>query len=164
MATRPSVEVGFGDAGLAPGANDPLASDETPFWREDGLLLYFGSTRGPGMNRAIYRATWNGTNFGAPVPVAELDTSFNETSPVVTPDDLTIYYATDAPSQTQYDVWTATRASTRDPFGSARPVAEVNSAASDGPTFVTRDGCALYISSDRRFGVSVMYVATRSPP
>jgi hypothetical protein len=154
----------FGDAGILGAVNDLAASDEYPFLREDGHVLYFGSTRVLSEGLDIYRSTWNGTTFEPPVRVDELDTSFDETAPVVTPDDLSIFYARAATSGGQYDIWMATRASVRDPFGAPRSLQSINTASGDKPTFVTRDGCTLYLESDRGGGYGMMYVAVKSPP
>ncbi len=52
------------------------------------------------------------------------------------------------------------RASVADPFGAPVLVANINSAVDDGPSFISLDGCRLYISSVRN-GNNDTFVATR---
>jgi WD40-like Beta Propeller Repeat len=161
-ATRRITSANFVGANLTPNVNHPSVSDAFPFLREDGKVLYYGS--GPG---DIYRAEGTGgspdPSFGTPTVVGEINTNFSEVGPVVTPDDLTIYYAsdrTDGGARGDYDIWMATRASTSDMFSAPSNVIEINSPEFDLPTFATRDGCTLYFSSTRA-GHLLPYVATR---
>jgi hypothetical protein len=124
--------------------------DATPFFREDGAVLYFASYGVATNSTDIYRAA-----LGFPPP-----------APVVTPDDLTIYFGSDrgdGNARGSYDIWVATRPSTGGSFSVQRNVAELNSALLDLPTFVTRDGCTLYFSSTRS-GTNLQYVATKAHP
>jgi hypothetical protein len=140
-------------------------AESTPFIRQDGKVLYFVfvSTVFPAMETDIYRATWNGSGIDAPVPVAALNTGYSEVAPVVTPDDLTIYFAsdrTDGTWQGNYDVWTASRMDTAHPFSVPTTVTKVNTPYFDVPTFITSDGCDLYLSSTRNQRLSA-WVATK---
>ena len=146
-AHRASVGDSFGDAELLSSV-DSLGiagvSDFSAFLREDGQVLYFASNRAsPGSaDNDIY---WCPA-FGSPLPVNELNSSVDDEAPVVTPDDLTIYFAsTRPPSDGGPRVWTATRTSTSEPFSTPAIVQELNEPGTTLlPTFVTRDGCTLY--------------------
>jgi|HubBroStandDraft_5_1064220.scaffolds.fasta_scaffold51633_2 Tol biopolymer transport system component len=150
---------------LAPPVNAMSAIyDTTPFLRQDGQVLYFASNRVPERGIDIYRVGWAGSSadaaFDAPAPVDELNASSNELAPVVTPDDRTIYFASDrANGNGDFDIWTATRDSGAG-FLAPTSVAELNSDSVDIPTFITGDGCTLYFSSARN-GALLPYVATR---
>jgi Tol biopolymer transport system component len=167
-ATRAVDSVPFADHGLASTVNDlGHLLDTNPFLREDGRVLYFASNRVTEDSTDIYRAPWSDSSGDAggdpPAPVTELNTSFSEVAPVVTPDDLTIYFGsdrTDGNAQGDYDVWMATRTSVSEPFSAPVDVTELDSPSYDVPTFVTRDGCTLYFSSTRD-GALMAYVATR---
>jgi hypothetical protein len=166
-AYRPDTMSPFTFVGAASDVAEGGASyDLTPFFREDGQVLYFASTQGSSSSTDIFRADWTGHGHGPAQPVAEIDTpTFNELAPVVTSDDLVIYFASDrhdGGSLGQQDIWMATRSSTADPFSAPVDVAEVNSADYDVPTFVTRDRCALYFASTRS-GTLLPYVARRQP-
>jgi WD40 repeat protein len=139
--------------------NDLSATyDESPFLREDGLALYFASSRVAANNMDVYRSERQATidsgspAFGSPVPVLHINTTFSELAPVVTPDDLVIYFASDRTgtnAQGQHHIWMASRNSTNDPFSQPINVSELNSSATELPTFVTRDRCVLYFASTR---------------
>jgi WD40 repeat protein len=146
-ATRADTSMDFVYAGELPNVNDPAASDQAPFLREDGQVLYFTSNRGAAHASGIYRATWNGSSFDTPVPVAELNADVISFG-VVTPDDRTIYYGSSGPGgdlQSLHHLWMATRESTSAPFSAPTYVADLNSLDKEqDPSFVSRDGCTLY--------------------
>jgi ribosomal protein L24E len=132
--------------------------DESPFLSEDGQVLYFASSRVAANSVDVYRSQRQATIdsglpvFGKPVAVDRINTTFSEIAPVVTPDDLVIYFAsdrTDANANGQYHIWMASRNSKDDPFPPPTNVSELNSSATELPTFVTRDRCVLYFASTR---------------
>jgi Tol biopolymer transport system component len=167
-ARRAGTNMPFTSVGLVPNVNDQTAAyDVNPFLREDGQVLYFASFRGSANNTDIYRTVWNDSGVDAgldpPAPVSELNGDSSEIAPVVTPDELTIYYASDRKdgnARGNYDIWMATRQRTVDSFSNLMNVGELNSSDLDEPSFVTADGCTLYFSSARSGALSV-YVATR---
>jgi hypothetical protein len=164
VASRTAPSSDFG----APAAL-PLSTlgtqDHQPFLREDGAVVYWSSARSGLWD--IYRASASGGVFGAPTPVDELNSAASqEWCPIVTPDDLTVYFATDraAPgTRGDFDLWVATRASTSEPFSNLEPVSEVNSSGPDLPCFVSADRCTLYVTSNRPGGAGGfdLYVAKR---
>lgn len=134
--------------------------DAQPYLQEGGNELLFESKRsGVG---DLYRSIRTGTTFSAPTLIAELSTmTADEGDPVLSADGLTLYFRSDRPaSLTGYNIWVATRASTASVFGPATLVPNVSSAGDDGPSFLSTDGCRLYLSSDRG-GDNDIYVATR---
>jgi Tol biopolymer transport system component len=163
VATRASPLTTFGPLALAAGTNSP-ADDQTPRWSADGKTLYFDSTRGG--SRALYRVSVDGSSFGAPQAIAELNTSAFEAAPLLTADELTIYFTSQrsptAPGD-EGDIYVATRGSREAPFSNVAPVENVNSPEIDAPGYLTEDGCTLYLSSARE-GEFHIYVATRPPP
>jgi len=158
-------------AGPRPLANFAVG-DTNPFLREDGLVLYITyvpTSAGDGGNFDIYRSFWNGSDFGPPIEATDLNTSFKDYAAVVTPDDLTVYFGSDRPdpqSKGNGDIWVATRTSPVQPFSTPAIVPEVSSALPEAPTYVTRDGCALYYSiftddAEHPDGVYAEYVAEK---
>jgi Tol biopolymer transport system component len=176
-ATRSSI-IPFTGVGPLVGANERLATyDYYPFLLDDGQVLYFASSRFQPDGLDIYGTVWNaGTaSFDTPSPVGGINTTFSEIAPVVTPDDLTIYFGsdrTDMNAPGSFNIWMATRTTTNDVFAIPTIVPELNSPGLDLPTFVTRDGCTLYLSSTRDPSAPIdggvkslaMYVATKQPP
>jgi hypothetical protein len=136
------------------------STEAQPFMPLGRNELYFQSTRT--MAGDIYISTWSGgTTFSTPTLVAGLATPSVEGDPVVTGDGLTIYYRSDAPAAiARFNIYVATRASTTDPFGAPQLVPNVNTPADDGPSWISPNGCRLYISSDLG-GTNDIYVSTR---
>ena len=94
VATRTNTGEPFAEPVSAPGLNSDTASDYTPY-AVGGNSLYFASTRETGETTSdIWRATWNGTAFDAPAKVAGADlvTASEESNPVLTPDELTLFF------------------------------------------------------------------------
>ncbi len=128
--------------------------------------LYFSSTRagGPG-GSDLYVSAFDGTSFGAPVLVAELSTTQNDNRPNLRRDGLEIFFDSNRPGGLGgIDLWTATRASTSDPWSA--PVnlgSSVNSAANDLRASLSWGGTTLYFGSTRAGGDGSqdLYVTTR---
>jgi hypothetical protein len=168
-AARASIVNSFGNQ--APVANiHGSGNDYTSYVLPDGNVLYFSSNRPGGQGAGdIYRSGGFGPGgFGAPVDVSEINSSADEWSVAVTPDDLTIYFGstrTDGSAQGGYDVWTATRPSPTAPFASPTILATVSSPQDDIPTWISPDNCRLYLSSKRAGGMGGfdVYVAVRGP-
>jgi Tol biopolymer transport system component len=164
-ATRANAAAPFEYGGLLPTVNATLGDDQTPFLREDGRVLYFVSSRVAGQGDDIYRSLREGSSYGMPSLVDELNSPFDEIGPTVTPDDLTIYFGSNRPGPTalgNYDVFVATRASASEPFSAPRRVIELDTADGQIPSFVTRDRCALYFYGSRNRQPMTVYVATKA--
>lgn len=150
------------------GANDVL-NDETPFVSFDKQTLYFASDReldaaGPQEGR-IYRATANGIGFDSVQLVTELVSNYGEFSPVLTPDELTIFFNSSRPPDAggafPTPVYEARRASKSDPFGSIRRLSELDLPTlptAVAPSYVTPDGCVLYVTVLTPSGFRLGYV------
>jgi hypothetical protein len=151
VATRANLLAEFSE--LAPvGVVNSDVSDSAPSISPDGTTLWFESQR-TGLGD-IYRTQRSGDGpFEEPTPVGELNTPSAEAAPVPSADGLTIWFASNrAGGVGDLDVWTATRSSTDDGFGEATNVPEVSSDAVDWPTWVSLDGCRLYLASRRPDG------------
>ncbi len=151
-----------------------FSSGWDPFLREDGEVLYFAAQSDGGADSDLYRATRSGPSFDEAVAVAELNSGVDDADPVVTPDDLTIYFASkrpstgtapDASTSGHFSIWTATRASPSDAFSTPRPVNELDSPGDNDPSFVTADGCTLYFTNSPPLNAAdVLYVARKASP
>jgi Tol biopolymer transport system component len=172
VTTRATPDASFLLASPLP-VQDVTMVVETPFLLPSGTILYFASTPAgvesmPAGPLAIYSAALRDGGFDAqaPIPfVATASPAFNGWYPAVSPDIRTLYFATNRSTDADaedYDVWVATRQSSADPFSMPTAVPEVNSRMADVPTFVTADGCTLYLSSNRS-GAYAMYVANKEP-
>lgn len=127
--------------------------------------LYYGGDV-PGKQSELFRAPRAGASVSTGVPVVELGGVANEVGPVVTHDELVIYFATDRAAPVGlFDVWTARRPSVTEPFGPPVRVEELASPGRDVPRWLSPDACALYFVSDRAGGAGGydLYVARRGP-
>jgi Tol biopolymer transport system component len=158
MATRSSLIVEFDPPTLVAGINSD-SGEEFPFISADGRTLYFSSTRSGSGD--LYRSTLgNNGQFGTPIPLSELNTSGVETNPVLTADELTIFFARDE------DIWIAHRSTIVDGFGKPTRVTDLDSPMVERPMSISDDNCVLYFVSGGQSGSTGgidVFMATRLP-
>lgn len=133
-ATRAGPTLPFGTPAIVPELCTG-STDSSPSLTADGLRIYFWSDRPGGTGSFdIYTATrpnWT-SPFGAPVPVAELNTTRVDTEPQISPDALTIFFSSDrAGGLGGRDTWVATRLDPNSPFTNLVNVTALNSTAAD---------------------------------
>jgi Tol biopolymer transport system component/tetratricopeptide (TPR) repeat protein len=133
--------------------------DGSPFLTADGLELYFWSGRGGGYGaqdlyvtrRATRTSPWGvPTNLGQPV-----NTSQQESGPVVSPDGLELYFISTRPGgYGGFDMYVSTRATPDDPWGDPVNLGPaVNSPGNDGGAGpLSPDGLLMFVGSDRPGG------------
>lgn len=143
-----------------------------PFVRGDGKQIYHVSTNG-GAATKVYLATFAAGVGYVQTEVSEVNlTKANNTpasqfAPVISPNGLTLFFATTyhvaSASLNDTDIWVATRANVADKFSNPRAVANVNTPQDEEPSWITADGCRLYLQSTRPGGAGAqdIYVATR---
>lgn len=161
VATRGAVTNDFvAQSPLASPINS-TADDSQPYISSNGLTLYFSSTRDGGTSN-LFRATRT-TNTPFALDTTAFATVINDghdsEDPVVTNDELTLFFSSDRAGND--DVYVATRASTSAPFDNPTSLV-INSLVADHPTWISDDGCRLYIDSDRN-GSRDIFLATRPP-
>ena len=114
----------------------------------------------------IYTSAFDGSSFSAPVLAAGLNTAQNEFRPNLRRDGLEIFFDSDRTgSLGMNDIWTATRASTANPWsGVTRLDSNVNSPANELRPSLSWDGTTLYFGSTRTGGEGSqdLYFRTRS--
>lgn len=141
--------LGFLQATKLAGPVNEGTSQAAPYVLPDGSALYFhrGSPYDPSR---IYRASR--TSSGAFAEVAAVEGLVSEPdrvalAPVVSPDELTIYWAAAASQAEPTDIYVATRTDRSSAFSKARAVGELNTVERhETPTFISGDGCRLYFS------------------
>lgn len=141
VASRVHSEDSFSTPILAPGVSDRGDTSQSggPYL-SSSLKLYFQMVTSAGQH--LYQAARDGAGWTAPVLV--LDIGATVAFPVVTSDDLTVYFALRGP-EGQWDIWVATRSNTAEAFDAAEPVVELNVAEdSEFPTWLSPDDCRLY--------------------
>jgi hypothetical protein len=106
----------------------------------------------------ITRMAKSGNTFGAQETVA-LPIQSSVVSPV-TRDELTLYFSLG--DTTGNDIYVAKRSSTTAAWPTPTEVSELKISASLAePSWISADGCRLYLSYAQSGGKSIIYVATR---
>jgi Tol biopolymer transport system component len=147
FATRASTADSFGPLQEVPVVNGPATfNDSDPFISADGRVLYFSSDRSG--NSALYRSVKTGGTFSAPELVmgTNLNTTSEEATPLLSEDELTLFFASTRPGRGSADIYQANRASAQEPFGDPKPLNELNGIDPDIPSWISPDGCELYFT------------------
>lgn len=154
VAMRPSRTESFGASAPVTVINS-TADDSEPYLTQNDQVIYFPSSRIGAYD--IHRSTRDSSGtFGPATPISEINmSSAVDSSPVVSADGLTIYWATDKGVPGQAEIWVATRPSTSAAFVSPMRHGTLNqtSTAYDSPGWVSSDNCVIYIVSNRASGV-----------
>ncbi|WP_394823988.1 hypothetical protein [Pendulispora albinea] len=170
VATRTTTLTDFGSA--VPVANvNTEKLERAPALVSDKSALYFASDGYGGPSGGlIVKAIRSGGAYTSPQTVP-LGTTTGDGSPVPSGDDRILFFGSGRNgARGGSDIWFATRAKASDVFDdptNARDVAALNGAWNDRPTWLSPDGCRLYLESDRPVpadaGLSEwnLYVATR---
>jgi hypothetical protein len=145
VAQRATTSVDFSNPMPVASLNqsgDILDSNQYPL--PNNSAMYWLSGRTSTTNYEIFRATRNvGGTFDQATPV--LQTTANENSMVVTPNELTMYFSSDAtPTTGGYDIWMTKRTTTADGWGVPVHVDELSSDQDEHITTISPDGCAVY--------------------
>ena len=157
LSTRATADAAFGPptaaVALADGDAQPLLANATS--------LYFASATRPGLGMGdIWRADIDSTGAtGTPAAViGDVNSAANEAAPAVTADERVIAFARDG------DIYLASRSSPSDGFGTATPIDGLaQMGVNEAPTWISPDGCHLYVQSDAPGGMGGLdlYMATR---
>ncbi|HEY6038038.1 MAG TPA: hypothetical protein VIV58_27345 [Kofleriaceae bacterium] len=141
---------------------DLMTGDATPFVANaTGFYFASGQRTGAGAND-IFRATLDATGamkmIGA--VIGGVDTTASEDIPILTADELHIYFARS--NGTDFDIYEASRSSTSDGFGAAAAVPGLAMAGFDElPSWISPDGCDLYYSSAAGVTGADLFVVSR---
>jgi hypothetical protein len=146
VAQRANTTVDFS----APTRVDSLNSagsirEDNQFVLPNNGAMYFETNRTG--NAEIFRAPRNvGGTFDAASSTLILATS-EEISVAVTPDELTMYFASNmTPTAGGYDIWMSKRTTTADGWGNPTTVTELSTASTEYATWISADGCNIYMS------------------
>lgn len=171
VARRPSKSEPWGPPeNLGPEVNSPYF-DNCPLVTPDGRSLIFLSDRPGSLGLDLYVASRRKKSddlaWKAPVPLAALNSPFNELPGSVyedeDTDDLVLYFSSDRPGGPGGDDVYMTRTGEDGRLLPPTLVAELSSPARDLFPTVRKDGKELFLSSDRvgTFGNLDLWVATR---
>ena len=146
--------------------NAPADSDDDPAITEDGMELFFTSSR-PGLGKSdIWHARRDPDTaaWGLPALVSELSTPDNENTLELSADGLTIWFASDRPgSLGGEDLWFATRPDRESRWRQVTNEAELNTPGLERGPSLFLDGRAILFHTGRTGGPGKqdLWVATR---
>ena len=144
-----------------PTASVALADgDGQPMLANAGSLYFSSSTRTGLGSGDIWRVDIDSTGAtGTPAAViGDVNGSGDERAPAVTADERVMAFARGN------DIYLASRSSTADGFGTASPIDGLaDPIANEAPTWISPDGCHLYLQSDGSGGMGGLdlYMASR---
>jgi hypothetical protein len=164
VSTRASISAIFSAHGTVANMNT-TSVDMNPWISDDELFMYFISDRAGTLD--IFKTTRTSTNsqFNTPAAISELNTAAQEYAPVLSKDELEIFFAStrDSGGMNPPDIFHATRLTPNDGFGAPTLVAELNGSTSDEyPNWLSPDRCQLMFTSNRGDGSGYdLWIATR---
>jgi hypothetical protein len=158
-ATRTGTGAAFGSPTAVSGVNS-TSDDLMPFVAADGTQLLLSSNRSG--NYRIYTAPESAGTYTNPTELSSIaPVSGDDEAPVLSSDGLTLYFSSSR-TDTAFDIYVSTRATTSDAFGAPTLVSELSVAgAYDAPSWLSADNCRLYMMSNRTVGNIDLYLATR---
>jgi WD40 repeat protein len=134
------------------------SDDDDPFVSDDGLELFFNSTRAPSQAAAIWQSVRMSTSdpWGMPTYVLELDSATVETNPLVSHDGMTMWLSSDrdAPA-VNVDIYVSTRMSRTSGWSTPVLVQELSTpTATEYARGVSADELTLIIQANSKIHIS----------
>jgi len=118
----------------------------SPHWvSPDGNRLYFHESTAENVTmgyaqRDPQTGLWSRVRHLTEIHVE----GYPDVYPSLTADELTIYWQSNRPGSANYDIWTASRNSTEDPFGTPQLATELNTEVAEASPCVLPDGLTMY--------------------
>ena len=131
--------------------NDPMASEDDPSLTADLLEIYFDSDRtatGAAMGDIwVAKRASTADPFGAPALVTELASLSDDTTPEVSADGLTMYFASDRLTANDRDIYVTTRPDRASAWSTPVRVPELSSVGNDDDSAeIMPDGLQMVMS------------------
>jgi Tol biopolymer transport system component len=164
IARRPTRAADFTPASKVVEVNTAV-SDSSPFITQDGLSLYFSSSRTGGRGLFdIWMATRPNLNsaFLPPVNLAELNTRDDDHLPSLTGDGLEIFLTSGRKTER---IWRATRSDTASPFSIPvmdQQLEQVNAGIASSCASISLDGLTIVFTSSRDGFMDDIFLSTRN--
>ncbi len=143
VARRPTPTAPF-DAPIRLDTLSTTSRDDNPFVSADGLTLWFDSNNDVMITtRATTSDAW-----GTAMPVPELNSADDDVAVALTADGLSIYVTSGRPGGAGgYDLWTARRSATDQPFPALVPTVPPNTSAFECCAYVAPGGTELWYTA-----------------
>ncbi len=151
VATRATKSVPFGTAAAVPVIDLPTSNEAHAYYRSATDELWFVSDRlGGAGSYDIYVSKRGPGGFAAPTRITELASPNQDVQPQPSEDGLTVLFASDRDGGAgKLDLWIARRGDAAAPFGTPKPLTELNSPNIDQAGWLSADGCRIWFSSGR---------------
>jgi Tol biopolymer transport system component len=122
--------------------------DDDPWVSDDGLRIYFAQTAGNNSDLFVAARTSPTGTFTTPTALTTINSNQNELRPWLSADEKTVTYVSARAGSMGFDLWTGSRTSITDTFGSPTltAFASINTAGADMDPAVSADGLRLYYS------------------
>jgi Tol biopolymer transport system component len=163
MAVRDSPTGEFQNSGVLEGLFEFgagriwLSADET--------LVYFDTTNTqPGNGQDVYIADFATDTARNMRPLPAVNSPSDDSGPVLTADDLTLYFSSNRPVGTGdngFRMYIARRTKAADPFGPPQLLTEFVPPVHDNIFWVSPEGCTIYFRRFAEGGQLFLMVATR---
>jgi hypothetical protein len=127
----------------------------------------FFTARREDRSASLFTAAGRGTSFGPARQLQSLETrglAGAYGNPVVSSDELTIYFSMQPDNASQSDIWTASRSTPDRPFGAPRAIAELDTVSGERPAWISEDSCRLYFLTNRTGRGFAVWMASRAAP
>ena len=121
----------------------PGSDDRSPTMTADLLELYFKSDRGGGNDIYVSTRSDPSEPWGPPVRDSELSSTFEDISPSVAPDGLSMHFASNRPGSLSIDLWYSSRPSRGVVWSTPTRVAELASSVVDSGPAVDPSGLVM---------------------
>jgi hypothetical protein len=160
QGVRSSASGAFTMSEMHLGAIETSVDQHDPLISADGLRLYFAPVLSTVQQLAVSTRASVDDDFGAAMPLANVNSGTGEADPALAFDDKLIVFASHRAGTSH--LYYATRAQPSDSFGPPDELTDLATTADDGDPWVSNDGCRIYYASYAS-GNPDLYVATATP-
>jgi hypothetical protein len=162
-ASLPSPMMPAGEA-VSMALGDTGESELEPYITSSAI--YFSARRADG-SASLFTAAGQRTSFGPAQRLQSLETQASAAAygnPVVSSDELTIYFSAPSDHASVPDIWTASRPAFDRPFDAPRAIAELDTISGERPAWISEDSCRLYFVTNRTGTGYRVWIASRAAP
>ncbi len=150
-ATRPSIGASFDNPVPIDALNGPT-NDSDPFLTPDGLTMYFQSDRNADPGDIFFATRPSvGSTFGAPQAITAVNTTDDDTQPIVDGSGALWFASSRATGTGNLDIYRA--APQTGSFGTPAEEVELDSPDDDWSPTITADALTIYFASKRTGGL-----------
>ncbi len=153
VAQRATSTLPFGPPTLVPELSGP-AEDSFPYAAPSGGMCFASNREG---DMKLFFAARAGASFAPPAAIENVhEPATISNLPIVSADGLWLYFASSrggGGAKGELDIWVSHRASLAASFEAPVDVAELNTSSSDRPSWISVDGCRMYLTSTRAGGL-----------